>query len=88
MNACFLREAVVSAFIPHTDVSDEMALSINKESSPSLKPDEAPSFVESGKHSLGRKIKSASFVKVPKVRKQQFSFDLLVKYIFQLSSYF
>ncbi|KAG8176599.1 hypothetical protein JTE90_026848 [Oedothorax gibbosus] len=60
------REAVVSAFIPHTDVSDEMALSINKESSPTLKQDEATSFVDSGKHSLGRKIKSASFVKVPK----------------------
>ncbi|GIY42321.1 e3 ubiquitin-protein ligase HERC2, partial [Caerostris extrusa] len=37
------REAVVSAFTPHTDISDEMSMSINKESSPTLKQDESPS---------------------------------------------
>ncbi|GFT97548.1 e3 ubiquitin-protein ligase HERC2 [Nephila pilipes] len=60
------REAVVSAFTPHTDISDDMSMSINKESSPTLKQDEVTSFPETGKLSLGRKIKSNSFVKGPK----------------------
>ncbi|GBM45861.1 hypothetical protein AVEN_77188-1, partial [Araneus ventricosus] len=59
-------EAVVSAFTPHTDISDEMSMSVNKESSPTLKQDEVVPFSDAGKLSLGRKIKSNSFAKVAK----------------------
>ncbi|CAL1297267.1 unnamed protein product [Larinioides sclopetarius] len=60
------REAVVSAFTPHTDISDEMSMSVNKESSPTLKQDEVVPFPDAGKLSLGRKIKSNSFAKAAK----------------------
>lgn len=78
----FNREAVVSVFLPHTDISGEYELSINKEKTSNIKQEVASGVTETVKTSSSKNIKTAPLTfKIPKVSYYEFSFRNLFHYL-------